>query len=197
MSETRSTAEIGKAFVAAFAEIHHAVKNADNPHFKSTFANLAQVLDVIRPVFAKHGLGITQLPGALRFEQGFVLVSIATTIIHSSGEMIGSTLEMPVVVDKNGKVTAHAVGSAISFGRRYALAAAVGITQVDDDGNAASDGEEEAESEDPVAEIQALIAAAGTLDALTAIKALVEESGDAGLVAQYQARRKNLKAVKS
>ncbi len=54
--------------------------------------------------------------------------------MHSSGEWIEDTLAVPV-----GKADAQGMGSAATYGRRYALAAALGIAQVDDDGNAASD----------------------------------------------------------
>lgn len=189
-----STVEIGKALAGAFAEIDHATKNADNPHFKSTYANLAQVLDVVRATFKNHGLAVVQFPGKLRREEGrdYGVVEITTTIIHSSGEMMGTTMELPVNADKNGRITPHAVGSAITFGRRYALAAAAGITQEDDDGNAGSDGGED-DQDDSIDTLRAEVTAATTSAALRALTGIVGETGDAELIEYLKARFKNLK----
>lgn len=187
------TAELGKALAAAFAEIDHATKNASNPHFKSTYANLAEVLDVVRAVYKKHGLAIVQLPGAIKRENDFTTVSITTTIIHQSGELMGTTMEMPVNADKNGRITPHAVGSAITFGRRYALAAATGITQEDDDGNAGSDGGEDDE-DDYLDSLRDKVTGATSSAALKTLQNEVGETGDAILIEYFKARYKNLKA---
>lgn len=187
-----STVELGKALAAAFAEIDHATKNASNPHFKSTYANLAEVLDVVRAVYKKHGLAIVQLPGPIKRENDFTTVSITTTIIHQSGELMGTVMEMPVNADKNGRITPHAVGSAITFGRRYALAAAAGITQEDDDGNAGSDGGENDE-DDYIDELRDKVTRATTADQLKAMRTEVGETGDAELVEYFKARYSKLK----
>lgn len=187
-----STVEIGKALAGAFSEIDHATKNAANPHFKSTYANLAEVLDVVRATFKKHGLAVVQFPGPLIKEGDFTKVAITTTIIHTSGEMMGTTMEMPVNADKNGRITPHAVGSAITFGRRYALAAAAGITQEDDDGNAGSDGGEDDEAVD-IDSLRDDITNATTSAALKAIMGVVGETGDLALVEYLKGRYKKLK----
>lgn len=187
-----STVEIGKALAGAFAEIDHATKNASNPHFKSTYANLAEVLDVIRATFKNHGLAIVQFPGPLKQDNGLTTVAITTTIVHTSGEMMGTTMEMPVSADKNGRITPHAVGSAITFGRRYALAAAAAITQEDDDGNAGTDGGEV----DEVSSVDSLrdaVTSATTTGALKALLGVVGETGDAELIEYLKARHKSLK----
>ena len=187
-----STVEIGKALAGAFAEIDHATKNAANPHFKSTYANLAEVLDVVRATFKKHGLAIVQLPGVLRVDGNYTFVAITTTIIHTSGEMMGTTMEMPVNADKNGRITPHAVGSAITFGRRYALAAAAGITQEDDDGNTASDGSEDDETIN-IDSLRNEVTAATTTAGLRALQPIVSATGDAELAEYLKARHKKLK----
>jgi hypothetical protein len=187
-----STGEIGKAYTAAFADIRHAMKNSENPHFKSSYANLEEVINVIRDCYSKHGLAIVQFPGALLRDGDMVRVEIQTSIIHSSGEMLGATMHMPVSLDKNGRISAHAVGSAISFGRRYAYAAAAGITQSDDDGNAASTGEED----EPAADLGALraqIEGAKTEVALKALRQLVLDAGDQPLADTYKAKLRKLK----
>lgn len=189
-----SNQDIGKALAAAFGEIDHAVKNSVNPHFKSDYANLETILDVVRGVYKRHGLAVVQFPGPLKSDSGVFSVDITTTIIHSSGEMIGSTMSMPVNADKNGKITPHAVGSAITFGRRYALAAAAGITQADDDGNAGSSGEDEdTEGKDSLESLRNQITGATTSTALKAIKTLVQDTGDPVLAALFSTRYKELR----
>jgi hypothetical protein len=185
-----STVEIGKALAGAFAEIDHATKNAANPHFKSTYANLAEVLDVVRGTFKRHGLAVVQLPGPMRTENGLTVVGITTTIIHSSGEMMGTTMEMPVTATKEGKITPHAVGSAITFGRRYALAAVAGITQEDDDGNAGADIEDTTD----IDSLRSEVTEATTTAALKALIGVVGETGNTELIEYLKARHKSLKA---
>lgn len=182
---------IGKALVAAFADIDHARKNSANPHFKSEYANLETILDVVRAVYARYQLAIVQIPGAIKVEDGVTKISLNTTIVHSSGEMIGGVMEMPIVVDKNGKITAPATGSALSFARRYAVAAIVGITQKDDDGSEAAGYE--APAEDNNADLLAQIGSAVTRAELRVLKPLVEASGDAELVQYFSDHFKSIK----
>lgn len=188
-----STTEIGKAMAAAFAEIDHAIKNSSNPHFKSTYANLATVLDVVRAVYGKHGLAVVQAPGRLKCEGDKYTVELSSLVMHSSGEHLSFLMDMPVATDKNGKLSPHAVGSAITFARRYALAALAGITQDDDDGNAGSSGEVD---EDPAIDAVALkdsISNAKTKQEVMAFKGDVEQLGDAGVVELFKAKVKEFK----
>jgi hypothetical protein len=127
MNKSESIKELAEALAKAQAEIGNAGKNAANPHFRSRYADLAEVLNTVRPVFAQHGLSVMQFPG---FESG--MVSVETVIAHSSGEWISSTLHAPV-----SKHDAQGVGSALTYARRYSLAACAGIAQEDDDGEAA------------------------------------------------------------
>lgn len=187
-----NTSELGKALAGAFAEIHHAIKNSTNPHFKSTYADLSVVLDTVRTTFSKFNLAIVQLPGPIKHQDGFTTVALTTTIIHASGQMMGTTMEMPVVATKDGKITPHAVGSAITFGRRYALAAAAGITQADDDGNIAADGSEDDEAE-YIDSLRTKVTNATTQSELKALTVEVGETGDAELIEYLKARYKKLK----
>lgn len=127
MKMSESIAGLAKALAEAQGEIENASKASTNPHFKSKYADLAEVLNTIRPVFAKHGLAVTQFPA---YEDG--IVSVETVLTHSSGEWMCGTISAPVT-----KNDAQGVGSAVTYCRRYSLAAAAGIAQEDDDGNAA------------------------------------------------------------
>lgn len=127
MNKSDSIVELAKALASAQAELANASKNAKNPHFRSSYADLGEILNVIRPVFAKHGLGIMQMPD---YEAG--VATVQTLVTHSSGEYISSQTRLPV-----GKQDAQGVGSAITYARRYSLAAVAGIGQEDDDGQSA------------------------------------------------------------
>jgi hypothetical protein len=112
-----------------------AVKDAVNPAFvrdgkKSTYADLAANVEAARPHLAANGLSVVQ--EATTIERG---VSVATCILHSSGQWIQFD---PITVPL-GKADAHGVGSATTYARRYALGAALGLVAEDDDGNVAAD----------------------------------------------------------
>ena len=126
LAHSETIALISSAISKAQSEVENATKRSNNPAFRSKYADLAEILDTVRPVFASHGLALTQHPG---FEDGRVIVE--TMISHTSGEWMTSKLAMPL-----SKNDAHGMGSAITYARRYALAAICGIHQEDDDGNA-------------------------------------------------------------
>lgn len=137
MRTSESITKLAAALVAAQAEVENATKNADNPFYKSSYADLGEVLRVSKPVFAKHGISIVQMPG---MEPG--QATLENIILHESGEWIAHTAGAPLAPKetKDGPKPADAqsLGSAITYLRRYSLAAIAGITQEDDDGNAAS-----------------------------------------------------------
>jgi hypothetical protein len=130
MSATRSPsiAALAAALAKAQGEMEGAAKANVNPHFKSKYADLASVWDACRAPLSKHGLSILQ---PVRADGPHVTVT--TILAHSSGEWIEESLTM--TAQQN---TPQGVGSAITYGRRYGLAAMVGIAPEDDDGNAAS-----------------------------------------------------------
>jgi len=120
------------ALFAALAQAQGAVENATkgsvNPHFKSRYADLAEVLNTVRPVFSAYGLGILQ---SSAFDGA--TVSVTTTITHKDGGYVSSTAScVPAKFDAPG------IGACTTYLRRYGLAAMTGVAQEDDDGNAAS-----------------------------------------------------------
>lgn len=120
--------ELATALAQAQLEIKNATLNKINPHFKSKYADLAEIRDCLLPVFAKHGLTVVQMPD-MRDGQ-MVLVS---RLLHKSGEYMDSVY--PINADP---LKPQAVGSAITYARRYSLAAIGCISaEEDDDGNAA------------------------------------------------------------
>lgn len=120
--------ELAKALAAAQGEMESAKKKSINPHFRAKYADLAACWDVIRETLPVHGLSVVQTLG---FADGRTIVT--TQLMHASGQWVrGSCPIRPVKDDPQG------MGSAITYGRRYGLAAMVGLTQDDDDGQAAS-----------------------------------------------------------
>ncbi len=124
-----SESKLYAAFIKAQAEIKGAVKDSNNPFFKSKYADLAACFDAIKEQFAANGLGVIQLPRVVDGE-----LRVATRIIHSSGEFIEDD-GVPVRPTKNDP---QGMGSAMTYARRYGLTAMAGLPQIDDDGNAAS-----------------------------------------------------------
>jgi len=104
-----------------------AKKDSTNPHFKTAYADLASVWDACRAPLANAGLSVVQLVSS-----DATHAIVETILAHSSGEWVSSTLAVPLT-----KVDAQGLGSAITYGRRYALAAIVGVCPADDDGEAA------------------------------------------------------------
>lgn len=124
-----SIAALAAALAKAQGQMKAALKDSQNPHFKSSYADLASVWAACRDPLAANGLSVTQL--VLQQGDG-AAVGVRTMLLHSSGEWLASDLVMPLA-----QRTAQAAGSALTYARRYALAAMVGVAQDDDDGEAA------------------------------------------------------------
>jgi hypothetical protein len=154
MNLDHSNPALFAALAKAQGEVENASKNSSNPHFKSKYADLAEVLNTVRPVFSENGLSLiqsTEFDGAL--------VSVTTTIAHKEGGYVTAKAScVPAKTDAQG------VGSATTYLRRYSLASVCGIAQEDDDGNAsAHNGKPVAKiTEKQEAELSDYIEATGT-----------------------------------
>jgi hypothetical protein len=124
MNLDHSNAALFAALALAQSEVENATKGSVNPHFKSRYADLAEVLNTVRPVFAKHGIAIIQSTG---FSDG--LVSVTTALAHKEGGYVTS-----VASCTPAKTDAASIGSSTTYLRRYSAAAMAGISQEDDDG---------------------------------------------------------------
>lgn len=122
-------ATLCSAMAAAFGEIEGATKSANNPHFKTKYADLTAVIDAIKPALINHGLFFTQHPKPS--EKG---ITVETVLHHANGDHL-SLGELFVPANKQD---AQGFGSALTYARRYALVTAFGVPVEDDDGNAAS-----------------------------------------------------------
>ena len=118
-----------EAFVKLQAAIKPAIKDATNPAFRSKYADLGAVWEAVRQPLASHGFGVIQAP---QFEGDTMWLE--TTLIHVSGtEKVSRYPLRPTKLDPQG------FGSAITYAKRYALSAMLGVVaDEDDDGNAAS-----------------------------------------------------------
>lgn len=130
MLKSESIAALATALAEAQGEIENATKNSQNPHLKNRYADLAEILNTVRPVLSRHGLAVSQHPS---FADN--MVQVETILLHKSGEWMASTITTPVQ-----KADPQGVGSAVTYARRYSLAAIVGLSQEDDDGHAATKG---------------------------------------------------------
>lgn len=129
MNKSETIANLAQALSKAQGQMGSAKKDADNPYFKSKYADLASVVDAIKEPLSKNGLAYSQLPFV--DEHG---VHVETILMHLSGEWVSSKLTMrPVKTDPQG------VGSTLTYARRYGLQSMVGIAaDDDDDGNLGS-----------------------------------------------------------
>lgn len=119
--------ELAAALCKAQSKMGGAKKDAANPFFKSKYADLESIWDAIRVPFSENGLSISQTT-----ELSGDTLLLKTMLLHSSGQCIISN--MPVLAKDNSP---QAMGSAISYARRYSLAAIAGVYQTDDDAEAA------------------------------------------------------------
>ena len=125
MKQSESITDLATALCLAQAEMGGAVKDSNNPFFKSSYADLTSVIKVIKQPFANHGLSFVQLPVTSDGGKG---VGVSTMLMHNSGQWIQNEYLLPM-----DKITPQGAGSAITYARRYALQSLVGIPAVDDD----------------------------------------------------------------
>lgn len=131
VDQSPTIAALAAALAKAQGGIKPADKSAENPHFRSRYSDLNAIWEACRIPLSENGLAVVQ-----RIRTGPNYVRITTQLLHSSGEWLKDTATWPVV----GAVTPQAIGSCTTYGKRYALAALVGVAsgEADDDGNAAS-----------------------------------------------------------
>jgi len=125
MNQSESITDLATALCLAQAEMGGAIKDSNNPFFKSSYADLTSVIKVIKEPFAKYGLSFVQLPVTSAGGNG---IGVSTMLMHKSGQWLQSEYLLPM-----DKVTPQGAGSAITYARRYALQSLAGIPSVDDD----------------------------------------------------------------
>lgn len=160
--------DLAAAMAKAQAEIKTALKDSKNPHFKSSYADLTSVWDACRAALTKNGISVIQIPN---FEGDEVWLE--TMLLHASGDSIKGRYPL-----RPQQQTPQGYGSALTYARRYSLAAMVGVVaDEDDDGNAASAPRPSYSKPAPVADANRAKANQFVNDAIDAIKLLTDEAG--------------------
>lgn len=133
MNKSSSIGNLAKALVAFQGKVGKIKKDAKNPFFKSNYASLSNIQDEIQEPLTESGLAYCQLPDG---DEG-----LTTIIMHAeSGEFLEATYSIHAA-----KKDPQGLGSAITYARRYALCAALGLNVEDDDGNSATKAKQEEE----------------------------------------------------
>lgn len=160
--------DLAAAMAKAQAEIKTALKDSKNPHFKSSYADLTSVWDACRAALTKNGISVIQIPN---FEGDEVWLE--TMLLHASGDSIKGRYPL-----RPQQQTPQGYGSALTYARRYSLAAMVGVVaDEDDDGNAASAPRPSYVKPAPVSDAGRNKANQFVDDAIDAIKMLTDEAG--------------------
>jgi hypothetical protein len=128
MRTSETIMALAPALTLALGKLEGAAKNAKNPHFKNTYADLASVVEASRSILAESDLAVMQSPGLVIEGR----LQLFTRIIHKSGEWIEGEFHMPLA-----KSDPQATLATLTYARRGALMAILGIPAVDDDGETA------------------------------------------------------------
>mgnify|MGYP003146487024 FL=1 len=122
--------KLAGALAKAQSQIRGAAKKSKNPFFNSNYADLHTVIESCMPQLSANGISVVQGTDFNRTDGWFV----TTMLMHSSGQWIKSSCKIIL----GPKQDIQALGSAITYGRRYGLSSIAGIGQFDDDGNSIS-----------------------------------------------------------
>ena len=130
MKTSETLTKLAPALLAAQKTIGNAKKQATNPHYKTKYANLESVIEATKDALNDQGIVIIQSVSQVYAGA----INVVTRLMHESGEYIEDIASAPLT-----KQDAQGVGSAVTYLRRYSLAAICSITQEDDDGESAKD----------------------------------------------------------
>lgn len=167
MQHSESIAKLAAALMVFQSEVKDPARDGENPHFRSKYVQIDGLLAAVRPILAQHGLSVVQSTGGDGQN-----VTITTMILHTSGEW----LKTDALTLRAQQATPQGAGSAITYGRRYSLSAALGVAwDDDDDGNAASTPPKAEKKAAPKAKAKA--EAPRKVDSLRAIAAAAKEIG--------------------
>lgn len=128
MTQENTVNAIATALAKAQSEMGKALKQSNNPHFRSKYADLGSVMDACMPALNANGIAVIQPTITVEGER-----FVETIFMHgeSGGQL---SCQVPLIVSKNDM---QAFGSAVTYARRYGLMTMAGIAPEDDDGNAA------------------------------------------------------------
>lgn len=124
--------ELAAALAKVQAGMRPAAKDAKNPHLKTMYADLTSIVTALQPELGNNGLAILQTTES----DSVGTIYLATTLAHSSGQWLRGRLRVEVQPAK-GLNIAQSLGLALTYCRRYSIAAMVMVCTEDDDGNGA------------------------------------------------------------
>ena len=129
MKLSNETGDLFKALSVFQGELDNASKGKQGHGYK--YADLAECINTAKPWLAKHGLAVSQMLGSNDVGNQ----TLITILTHSSGQYMSSEFVMveAMLAGGGGKNPAQKLGSAITYQRRYAFAAIIGLAQEDDD----------------------------------------------------------------
>ena len=169
MEHSESIAKLAAGLLAFQDEVKDPARDGENPHFRSKYVQIDGLLAAVRPILAQHGLSVVQSTGGDGQN-----ITITTMLMHTSGEW----LKTDALTLRAQQATPQGAGSAITYGRRYSLSAALGVAwDDDDDGNAASTPPKAEKKAAPKAKTKEEPKAPRKVDSLRAIAAAAKEIG--------------------
>ena len=134
MTNQHNTKNVIEALSLFQSEANAAVKSNKNPFFKSTYASLEDVIAAANEG-AKYGLAFTQVLDFEKSEGSDAIMYLKTSLLHKASDT--AITSRYLVVPKNSRYDdSQALGSAITYAKRYSLQAIYGLPSEDDDGNA-------------------------------------------------------------
>lgn len=136
MKQSETITKLSAALVKVQEHIQPIAKDRENTHFRNKYATLDAIMESIRAPLASVELAIVQGGGApvSDINGAVIAIGVETMLVHSSGEFISSVITLPIA-----QASPQAVGSAITYGRRYGVASLLALTtEEDDDANHAT-----------------------------------------------------------
>ncbi len=133
MKTSESIVKISAALLKAQKNMGAAAKDVKNPFYKSKYADLGSVMEVVKEPLNEQGISILQPIYSQALVDGALVHFIETILLHESGEFISSS-QMKLELTK---MDMQQFGSAITYGRRYQMQSLLSIPALDDDGQAA------------------------------------------------------------
>ena len=129
MQKSDQINELATALSVAQGEMKGVDFNAVNPFLKNKYADLGALIESAKPILAKNGLSVSQLP----FGES-AKVGVTTILLHTSGQWMSTDVSL-LISDEKGKSGAQVAGSIITYLRRYSLSSILGMySEEDDDG---------------------------------------------------------------
>lgn len=176
-----SIGELAKALSQAQAEFPdiRKTKTANTGSYSYNYADLADILDAVRPTLSKHGLSVSQLLS------GNGTLTLTTMLMHASGEYIGSEYE--ATVDEGRLKGQQAVGSALTYVRRYSLTGLLGVASEDDDDGRSAASPPPRRNNNKPAQPQETVDDPASMAAIKSdIKELLDRAAEEGLLTDKQ-----------